>query len=404
MGKENLSQTKTGGISNEVGSLESQDSERYSRYSVDKEAGLATCRVCQCAESDKRGDAALGFLGITAPLQESLKSNGEIQPDVKQVQKDGESAKNVGRESGFVEFISPDGEVFICNADLEMGTCNSQDALIELGCCCKSDLALVHYACALKWFVNHGSTVCEICGHVAKNMRIADFKKVVVSLKDYEALRERTASGEPSPAQVHTSSVVDPDAVAAIRRQRLSEISLWFSPHGHNIHHNSNSNAVSQFVSEQPLNTVTEEVVTAENPATKWAVEGTGILLATGLLTVTLAWLIAPRVGKSGVEGSDGLFCPFVCYIYQIGKWKMFLVEITLALFDRLRFDVQKTARSGLHILLGGICALTVVVFFRFIVLTRIKYGPARYWAILFVFWFLVFGIWASRTHGAHTT
>lgn len=37
-------------------------------------------------------------------------------------------------------------------------------------------------------------------------------------------------------------------------------------------------------------------------------------------------------------------------------------------------------------------------------VLTRIKYGPARYWAILFVFWFLVFGIWASRTHGAHTT
>jgi len=27
-------------------------------------------------------------------------------------------------------------------------------------------------------------------------------------------------------------------------------------------------------------------------------VEATGILLATGLLTVTLAWLIAPRVGK----------------------------------------------------------------------------------------------------------
>jgi hypothetical protein len=40
------------------------------------------------------------------------------------------------------------------------------------------------------------------------------------------------------------------------------------------------------------------EDVPAENPATKWAVEATGILLATGLLTVTLAWLIAPRVGK----------------------------------------------------------------------------------------------------------
>ncbi|XP_044479885.1 uncharacterized protein LOC123206732 isoform X1 [Mangifera indica] len=361
MGKENPSQTNAGGVSNEVFSLQSQDSEGNSPYSADKEAGLATCRVCQCAESDKRGDAALGFLGITTPLKELRKSNGELQPDDKQMQKDGESAKNVARKSDFVEFMSPDGEVFICNADLEMGTCNSQDALIDLGCSCKSDLSLVHYACALKWFVNHGSTVCEICGHVAKNIRISDFKKVLVSLKDYEALRERTASGEPNPTQVHTNPGVDPDAVAAIRRQRLSEISLWFSPHNHNIHHNSNSNAVSQSVSEQPLNTVTEEVLTAENPATKWAVEGTGILLATGLLTVTLAWLIAPRVGK-------------------------------------------KTARNGLHILLGGICALTIVVFFRFIVLTRIKYGPARYWAILFVFWFLVFGIWASRTHGAHTT
>lgn len=35
--------------------------------------------------------------------------------------------------------------------------------------------------------------------------------------------------------------------------------------------------------------------------------------------------------------------------------------------WDELLFDLQKTARSGLHILLGGICALTVVVFFRFV-------------------------------------
>lgn len=38
-----------------------------------------------------------------------------------------------------------------------------------------------------------------------------------------------------------------------------------------------------------------------------------------------------------------------------------------VCLSDRLHFDVQKTAKSGLHILLGGICALTVVVFFRFV-------------------------------------
>ncbi|XP_022750877.1 uncharacterized protein LOC111299731 isoform X4 [Durio zibethinus] len=327
MGKESLPQAVNGGVNiDSCSNADSDDSGTYSRCSLDKEAGLATCRVCQCAESDKRGDAALGFLGITPPLPEAIKRNGDAKPNSKGLQKDMENdechAKSIQRESGFVEFISPEGEVFICSTDLEMGSCHHQDALIELGCSCKNDLALVHYACALKWFVSHGSTVCEICGNAAKNIRTSDFKKVVVSLKDYEALRERTASGDPNPAQVHTSSGVDPDAVAAIRRQRLSEISLWFSPHSNNNNNNSSA-AVSQVISEQPLNTVTEEVASTENPATKWAVEGTGILLATGLLTVTLAWLIAPRVGK-------------------------------------------KTARSGLHILLGGICALTVVVFFRF--------------------------------------
>ncbi|KAJ6366232.1 hypothetical protein OIU77_002751 [Salix suchowensis] len=366
MGKENISQPISGGIRNNDHSPgESEDSEAGSRCSLD--AGMATCRVCQCAESDKKGDVALGFLGIVPPLQEARKSNGAAKPESREVPLDAEAgqfdSKNTGRESGLVEFISPGGEVFICNTDtdLELGLFHQQD-LIELGCSCKNDLALVHYACALKWFVNHGSTICEICGHVAINIRTSDFKKVMVALKDYEALRERTAAGDPNPAQLHNIADVDPDAVAAVRRQRLSEISLWFRPHyNHNNNHNNNSNAVSQVVSEQPLDTVMEDVLPAENPATKWAVEATGILLATGLLTVTLAWLIAPRVGK-------------------------------------------KTAKSGLHILLGGVCALTVVVFFRFIVLTRIKYGPARYWAILFVFWFLVFGIWASRTHDAHTT
>ncbi|KAG2716105.1 hypothetical protein I3760_03G108900 [Carya illinoinensis] len=314
MGKENVSHTMKDGVSNEdCSSIESEELESHPRHSFDKEAGLPSCRVCQCTESDKMGDAVLGFLGISLPSQDASKSYGEVQPDRMEVIKDIENKfslkMNGGRERGLVEFIGPDGEVFICNTDLEMGSCHHQDTLVELGCSCKNDLALVHYACALKWFVNHGSTVCEICGCVAKNIRTADFKKVVGSLKEFEALRERTASGEPSPA---------------------------------------------------PLRTNQEYVVPDENPATKWAVEGTGILLATGLLTVTLAWLIAPRVGK-------------------------------------------KTARSGLHILLGGICALTIVVFFRFFVLTRIKYGPARYWAILFVFWFLVFGIWASRTHGTHS-
>ncbi|KAJ4966549.1 hypothetical protein NE237_018398 [Protea cynaroides] len=380
--KDDCTQTSTGAVNSKglCSVVEGENLSRCpsSRQSTDKDSSLSTCRVCQCAESDRRGEAALGFLGIippiALPIQELKKLSGELNSNNREAKKECDNDvahdEDYGSESGIIEFISPDGEVFICDPDLEAGSYQHQDALIELGCSCKNDLALAHYACVLKWFINHGSTVCEICGSVAKNVRLADFKKVVTSLKDYEALRERTATGERIIAHVQTDSMVDPDAVAAIRRQRLSEISLWFNPHNNNnsIHNNdnninntNNSITVSQGGLEQLSNFPAENIVPIENPATKWAVEGTGILVATGLLTVTLAWLIAPRVGK-------------------------------------------KTAKSGLHILLGGICALTVVIFLRFIVLSRIKYGPARYWAILFVFWFLVFGIWASRTHGAHNT
>ena len=236
-------------------------------------------------------------MGIS-PVIEGSKSDGEIRSDGQEIPKNMAPNRNVENKSGMVEFVGPNGEVFICKSDLEVGL-SRHDTLVELGCCCKNDLALVHYACALKWFINHGSTICEICGHIANNIRISDFNKVVGSLKEYEALRERTASGDPSSAQVHTNTGVDPDAVAAIRRQRLSEIALWFCPHNtSSINNNSNVDTVSQVVSEQPSNIVAEDAGPAQNPATKWAVEGTGILLATGLLTITLAWLIAPRVGK----------------------------------------------------------------------------------------------------------
>ncbi|GMH11392.1 hypothetical protein Nepgr_013233 [Nepenthes gracilis] len=370
MNEENLTSEKSEGVITESCSPIKSDSSRastISRQNTENDLGLATCRVCHCVESDKRGDAVLGFLSISPHLQGSHRDDNDSKTNSKKALKDVEGDQSFERDgkldSGFVEFISPEGEVFVCCMDIETGSCHHQDTLIELGCSCKNDLALVHYACALKWFINHGSTVCEICGCVATNIISADIRRVLASLKEYEELRERTANGIPNPAQVHYISGVDPDAIAAIRRHRLSEISSWFNPHNNNMHNNNNNNApaISQVVAGQPSNAVSEEVTPRENPATKWAVEGTGILLATGLLTVTLVWLIAPRVGK-------------------------------------------RTAKNGLHILLGGVCALTVVVFFRFAVITRIKYGPARYWAILFVFWFLAFGIWASRTHRVHTT
>ncbi|KAK3021672.1 hypothetical protein RJ639_047506 [Escallonia herrerae] len=299
MTKENFPRNSKNEFGDEGSSpIASEDLRAYPapRHSTDKEAGLATCRVCQCVESDKRGDAALDFLGIAPVTRNSPKRSEDVNSKCNNVLKDVESdcyPKNARRNSGFIEFVSPDGEVFVCSTDIEMGFDQNQDILIELGCSCKNDLALVHYACALKWFVNHGSTVCEICGGTAKNIKTADLKKVLGSLKEYEMLRERTVNGIPDPAPLHMSSGVDPDAVAAIRRQRLSEISLWFGQNNSNY-----SAADSQAVAEQTSTFVAEQAVLAENPAAKWAVEGTGILLATGLLTVILAWLIAPRVGK----------------------------------------------------------------------------------------------------------
>ncbi|KAJ0972068.1 hypothetical protein J5N97_020027 [Dioscorea zingiberensis] len=317
----------------------------------DKEGGVLLCRVCHCAEPDSRGDTALGFLDILPPLQDGFEINGDddstnkVSP--KFIEKDIIHTKNSTREPKLIEFVSPEGEVFVCSNDLESGSFHQQDMLINLGCSCKNELALAHYACALKWFINHGSTVCEICGNAASNIRPADFKKVMASLKDYESLRERTATGEVTHANLETNSVVDPDAVAAVRRQRLSEISLWFNPR-------NNSASVSLEAFDQSFSVPTEQISSMESSATRWTLEGTGILIATGLLILILAWLIAPHVGK-------------------------------------------RIAISCLYILLGCVCALTTAVSLRFIS-PRFTYGPTRYWTISFVLGFLVFGIWAERT------
>lgn len=270
------------------------------RDSTHSEGSLTVCRVCQCAESDRRGDAALGFLDIEPPSEEVATINEPNSVCLKN-QKDGkDDVLYCGRKSTVTEFISPTGEVFVCNIDIEAGWNHHQDKLINLGCSCKNDLAIAHYACALKWFVNYGTTVCEICGSVAENVKPSDFEKVVASLNDYEKLMEKTVSGEPTSSYVRSGPSVDPDAVAGIRRQRLSEIALWFNIHINNNTHSSHSlsTTVSQRVIDSSSNNPVEGIVSTENAATKWAVEITGILVATGLLTVTLAWLIAPRVGK----------------------------------------------------------------------------------------------------------
>eukprot|EP00253_Pinus_taeda_P034162 PITA_34162 len=198
---------------------------------------LEVCRVCHCTEPDKKGEAALEFLGISTPSRDS---------------------------------------------DLEVGSgFYDQNTLIELGCLCKNDLSLGHYACALRWFISHGSVICEICGSVAENVKLSDMNRVMAALNECETLRSRTATGEMTPASTQWHAAVDPDAVAVVRRQRLTEIASWFNPRIHA--------AVSQVASDEASIAPSDEMHPNIHPATKWVVEGTGILVATGLLTITLA-------------------------------------------------------------------------------------------------------------------
>ncbi|WVZ87820.1 hypothetical protein U9M48_034396 [Paspalum notatum var. saurae] len=269
--------------------------------SADKDSGLSLCRVCHCVEPDLRGDSALGFLGIVPPSRDPPAcaprtddydaTKTSTSKDAITTPKDGTNATR------FVEFISPGGEIFVCATDVESGPLHQQDHLMDLGCSCKNELALAHYACALKWFISHGSTACEICGTVAANVRPEDFNKVLASLKDYEALREMTSTGELSYLQHGADTGVDPDAVAAIRRQRLCEISSWFNPHNSHV-------AVPQGQTDQPPltpsnNSVLEHsVVVARRVHTRWSLESTGVFVAICLAVIVLAWLVAPHVGK----------------------------------------------------------------------------------------------------------
>ncbi|XP_047075595.1 uncharacterized protein LOC124685301 [Lolium rigidum] len=322
---------------------------RVSTCSTDKDYGLPLCRVCHCVEPDLRGESALGFLGIVPP---SPNPSCAVRTDEKDSSNDAARGSTCKDAPTFLEFISPEGEIFVCATDVESGPLRRQDDVVTLGCSCKNELALAHYACALKWFVSHGSTVCEICGNVAANVRPEDFNKVLASLKDYEALKERTSTGELSYLRYSADAVVDPIALAAIRRQRLCEISSWFNPHSTHV-------VFSQRYNEEPPvspsnNSVEHSVVAARAAYARRSLGGTGAFVAVALGFVILAWFVAPHVGK-------------------------------------------KAAAICLHMLLGGLCSLTIIISLRF-VFPRIQFGSMRCWAILFVSWFLVFGVWASRT------
>lgn len=320
----------------------------------DKEDTLDVCRVCQCSESDKKGESALEYLGIYPPS-----NNGPESLKVKSLMADrnrkgvlsdaGSIEKEEGSIANSLQDKGPEEEICVFNTtDLEAGPCLwRHDALIKLGCSCKSDLSLAHYSCALRWFINRGSLVCEICGSSPVNVKLSDHSKIMAALKERATLRLRTAAGEVTSAHLESQPDLCADAAATARRQMITEIASWFDPH-------NNATASGQGTAGQGSDVSNDDMFLDVNSSTKWVVEGIGIIVAAGLLTVTFGWLITPLVGK------------------KLG--------------------------SVLPFLIGGLCAFTIVIFLRFGVLPRIRYGPARYWTILLVFWFLVFGVWASST------
>ncbi|KAH7429511.1 hypothetical protein KP509_09G053100 [Ceratopteris richardii] len=281
---------------------------------TDKDFLLDVCRICQCFDSDRAGEMALKLLNITVPhhaIHRNCNKYPEAMPPV------------------------------------------HADMLIKLGCACKNDLSLAHYACALRWFVSRDSECCEICGLPAVNVNPTDRKKVLFVLKRKDTQQQSHAI--PVVANGENSSDTSDENTAysfLSTSEDMHTVVAWFDPGG-----NTSQFATSLF--ERGID-IPGQGPPATSPATRWAIEISGIVIATGLLTVTITWLLSSRVDKS-------------------------------------------IARRGVNVLLGGLCALSIVVFLRFGVLPRIKYGPARYWAILVVFWFLVFGVWASTTRSSRS-
>jgi hypothetical protein len=264
-------------------------------------------------EPDLRGESALGFLGIVPP---SPNPSCAVRTDEKDSSNDAARGSTCKDAPTFLEFVSPEGEIFVCATDVESGSLRRQYDVVTLGCSCKNELALAHYACALKWFVSHGSTVCEICGNVAANVRPEDFNKVLASLKDYEALKERTSTGELSYLRYSADAVVDPIALAAIRRQRLCEISSWFNPHSTHV-------VFSQRYNEEPPvspsnNSVEHSVVAARAAYARRSLGGTGAFVAVALGFVVLAWFVAPHVGKVSIPQNLHLYFCVCCGIRKL--------------------------------------------------------------------------------------
>jgi hypothetical protein len=65
---------------------------------------------------------------------------------------------------------------------VSFSTCSIKNNLLELGCCCKNELAMFHYCCALKWCLKAQSTICVVYLCPMKNMTIAEIEMTLINL------------------------------------------------------------------------------------------------------------------------------------------------------------------------------------------------------------------------------
>ncbi|KAI3731123.1 hypothetical protein L1987_62306 [Smallanthus sonchifolius] len=85
------------------------------------------------------------------------------------------SVVDLGGEGSKVDLLKVEKDCRICQLSLDVNIEESGNGIpIELGCCCKHDLAAAHKHCAEAWFKIKGNRTCEICGSIARNIGGAD--------------------------------------------------------------------------------------------------------------------------------------------------------------------------------------------------------------------------------------
>jgi hypothetical protein len=198
---------------------------------IDKGDTWDIYRVCQRSKTNKKAEVALQYSGVHAPSNNGVeilkvkslmadRNRKGVSNDANRIE------KKEGNIANSLQHKSPEEAICVFNStDLEAGPCLwRHDGLIELGCLCKSDLALVRYSCALRWFIDRGLIVFEICGSPPVNVRLADHIEILVALKERATLRLRTAAGEVNLAHFESQLDLREDAVAIARRQKLTKI------------------------------------------------------------------------------------------------------------------------------------------------------------------------------------